>query len=151
MSLPRQQRQRQRRGFYVTKACINCQQKHTKCSGEATCERCAQHSLECTFIESGKKRGPKTNGKRIKQIYFLNGPENDFNETSMLSNAEQGHTSTLPPSEYPQQQPDSLDEVTVYSYQAHTNSGYIMQNNNLIDNTSINNNNIFYLCEWFII
>ncbi|CAG8804867.1 3459_t:CDS:1, partial [Dentiscutata erythropus] len=113
MSFPRQQR----RGFYVTKACTNCKQKHAKCSGRATCERCTLRNLECTFIESGKKRGPKTNRKHLEQIYILNGPENDFNGTSVPSfvipDAVQGHASTLSFSEY--QQPGNINEGTFYS------------------------------------
>ncbi|KAF0512250.1 hypothetical protein F8M41_018043 [Gigaspora margarita] len=84
---------------YTAKACTNYQQKHAKCSGEATCKRCTQRNLVCTFNDSGKKRGPKKNGKYPEQVYVLNGPENGFYETSMLSsvipNSEQGHTSTL--------------------------------------------------------
>ncbi|CAG8811994.1 40361_t:CDS:1, partial [Gigaspora margarita] len=85
--------------FYVTKACTNCQQKHAKCSGKEPCECCALHNLECTFIDSGKKRGPKTNGKLPEQIYVLNGSENDLEGTFMLlsviPNFVQGHTSAL--------------------------------------------------------
>ncbi|RIB18429.1 hypothetical protein C2G38_2085698, partial [Gigaspora rosea] len=83
-SLSRQLRQ-QRRGFYVTRACTNCQQKHTKCSGRAICKRCMLRNLECTFIDSGKRRGPKTNSKHLGQVYVFNDPENDLDGTSMLS------------------------------------------------------------------
>ncbi|CAG8852007.1 30504_t:CDS:1, partial [Racocetra persica] len=76
--LPYQRQQ----GFYVTRAYTNCQQKHAKCMGEATCERCILRGLECTFIDSGKKRGPKINGKHTKRVYIFNGLENDFDGTS---------------------------------------------------------------------
>ncbi|RIB18430.1 hypothetical protein C2G38_2036914 [Gigaspora rosea] len=100
-------------GPYTTKACTNCQQIHARCSGEATCKRYTQHNLVCTFNESGKKRGPKKNGKHLEQVYVFNSPENDFDGTSMLSsvipNPEQGYTSTLSfPSEYLQRQPDNF-------------------------------------------
>ncbi|CAG8573435.1 28268_t:CDS:1 [Dentiscutata erythropus] len=76
--------ERQQRGPYVTKACTNCQKKHAKCTGGAVCKRCTQRNLECTFIDSGKKRGPKKNDKHSEQVYALNGPENDFDGTLML-------------------------------------------------------------------
>ncbi|KAF0532981.1 hypothetical protein F8M41_010836 [Gigaspora margarita] len=226
MSFPRQQRrqkqQQQQRGFYVTRACTNCQQKHAKCSGGTMCKRCTLRNLECTFIDSGKKRGPKTDGKYSvqvyvpnssendfdgisvlpsvipnpvqghastlsqsgcpqqqpvifddvtlysnfydpEQVYILNNFENDFDGTymlySMIPNPVQGHASTLSLSGYPQQQSDNADDVTLYSdsyeekitntsqkvgpftYQAHIDTGYTMENNNLTDN--IYNNNIY--------
>ncbi|CAG8661911.1 17779_t:CDS:1, partial [Gigaspora rosea] len=111
-----QQHQRQRRGSYVTRACTNCQKKHTKCSGGAACERCTLRNLRCTFIDSGKKRGPKTDGN---QVNVSNSSENYIDGTSMPSsiipNPAQGHASTLSLSGYPQQQPDNIDDVTLYS------------------------------------
>ncbi|CAG8644749.1 12220_t:CDS:1 [Gigaspora margarita] len=53
------QRKKQR-GPYATKACTNCQRKHIRCSGKATCNHCALHGIECIFTNSGKKRGPRT-------------------------------------------------------------------------------------------
>ncbi|RIB09587.1 hypothetical protein C2G38_2044191 [Gigaspora rosea] len=142
MSFSRQQRRRRRqqRSSCVTKACTNCQQKHTKCSGRVTCERCALRNLGCTFIESIKKRGPKTDS-------ILNGSKNDFGgifmPSSAIPNLVQGHTSTLSsPSEY-LQQPNNINEFILYSnfyeeqdvhafqeagpvpYQAHIDTGYV--------------------------
>ncbi|KAF0447477.1 hypothetical protein F8M41_002783 [Gigaspora margarita] len=115
----KQQHQRHRRGFYVTRACINCQDKHAKCSGGAACERCTLRNLECTFIGSGKKRGPKTDGKYLIQVNVSNSSENYIDGTSVPSsiipNPAQGHASTLSLSGYPQQQPDNIDEVILYS------------------------------------
>ncbi|KAF0447476.1 Cutinase transcription factor 1 alpha [Gigaspora margarita] len=120
MSFPRQQQQqqkqqqRQRRGFYVTRACTNCKEKHAKCSGGATCERCTLRNLECTFIDSGKKRGPKTDGKHAVQFNASNGSENYYDGTSvlpsMITNPAQGHLSTLSLFGYPQQQPYGVTE-----------------------------------------
>ncbi|KAF0512254.1 Cutinase transcription factor 1 alpha [Gigaspora margarita] len=161
--------ERQQRGPYVTKACTNCQQKHAKCTGGAVCKRCTQRNLVCTFSDSGKKRGPKKNGQHPEQVYVLNGLENDFDGTTMLSpvvpNLLQGHTSTLSsPSEY-LQQPDNIDELTFYSnfyekqdiqafqeagsfpYQVHTDTGYGM---NLIDKVYVNNN-VFFLQNRFVL
>ncbi|CAG8535567.1 25685_t:CDS:2 [Dentiscutata erythropus] len=80
------------------------------------CERCTLRNLECTFIDSGKKRGPKTNGNLLEQVYVFNGPENDFNGSSTLSsvflNSIQGHALTLSSSPG---YPDNIDEVTLYS------------------------------------
>ncbi|CAG8827795.1 41200_t:CDS:1, partial [Gigaspora margarita] len=141
MSFSRQQRSRrqQQRGTYVTKACTNCQQKHAKCSGRVTCERCTLRNLECTFIGSSKKRGPKTN-------IILNGSENDFGGifvlSSVIPNRVQGHTSTLSSTSEYLQQPNNINEFIHYSnfyeeqdvhafqesgsvlYQAHTDTGY---------------------------
>ncbi|KAF0463778.1 hypothetical protein F8M41_026587 [Gigaspora margarita] len=97
--------------------------------------------------------------------YILNNFENDFDGTSMLyfmpPNPVQDHASNLSLSGYPQQQSDNIDDVTLYSdfyeekitnasqnvgpfsYQAHIDTGYTMENNNLTDNTY--NNNIFFL------
>ncbi|RIB05708.1 hypothetical protein C2G38_573891 [Gigaspora rosea] len=111
---------RERRGFYATKACINCKKRHVRCSGGETCKRCRLLNLECIYIDSGKKRGPKTNGKHSEPVYILSGPENDFNGTSMLSsvisiNDVQDHASTQSSlSEYLPQQPDNID-LTLYS------------------------------------
>ncbi|KAF0532973.1 hypothetical protein F8M41_010828 [Gigaspora margarita] len=95
--------------------------------------------------------------------------ENDIDGTSMLysmiPNLVQSHSSTISLSEYPQQQSDDIDDVTIYSdlcekkdahafqevdpfsYQVRTDTGYIMQNNNLIDNTYINNNIVYFTPE----
>ncbi|KAF0507670.1 hypothetical protein F8M41_018955 [Gigaspora margarita] len=77
-------------------------------------------------------------------------------------NPGQGHASAL--SDYPQQQLNHVDDVTLYpdpneekitnafqeidpfSYQAHIDTGNTMQNNNHTDNT-YNNNNIFFLYD----
>ncbi|CAG8853603.1 13606_t:CDS:2, partial [Gigaspora margarita] len=98
----------------------------------ATCKRCTQHNLVCIFNDSGKKRGPKKNGKHPEQVYVLNGPENDLDGTSMLSsvipNYEQGYTSTLSfPSEYLQIQPDNFDN-NFFSY-----DNLFFDNNEVID------------------
>ncbi|CAG8672872.1 2550_t:CDS:2 [Gigaspora margarita] len=121
----RHQRRRQQRGPYTTKACTNCQQKHAN-------------------------RGPKKIGKHPEQVYALNGPENDFDGTSMLSsvipNHERVYTSTLSfSSEYLQRQPDNFEhshysnfyedqniyvpqEISPVSYQTYTDTRYIIDN-----------------------
>ncbi|RIB18320.1 hypothetical protein C2G38_2184918 [Gigaspora rosea] len=77
-------KQQHQRGPYVTKACTNCQHKHVKCTGKATCKYCAQRSLECTFIDSGKKRGPRkerrlrTDDRPLERNLILNGSEINF-------------------------------------------------------------------------
>ncbi|CAG8574815.1 34063_t:CDS:2, partial [Gigaspora margarita] len=85
-------------------------EKHTKCSGEATCERCALRNLECTFIDSGKKRGTVNTH----------------------------HASTLSLFGYPQQQLDNIDDVTPYSEFYDPERVYIHNNfENDIDGTSM--------------
>ncbi|KAF0447470.1 hypothetical protein F8M41_002776 [Gigaspora margarita] len=187
MSFQRQQQRqkqekRQRRGFYVTRACTNWQEKHAKCSGGAICERCTLRNLECTFIDSGHSSTLSLFGYPqqqpddatlhsefygSEQVYILNNFENDFDGTSMLysmsPNPVQGHASTLSLSGYPPQQSDNVtlysdyyekktayayQEVDPFSYQPCTNTGYIMQNDkNFIDNTSINNNTVYFNSE----
>ncbi|CAG8591223.1 1129_t:CDS:1, partial [Scutellospora calospora] len=85
MSQRQGQQQRRKRSTYVTMACTNCRQKHAKCSGKVTCRRCSQRNLECTFIDSGKRRGPRAVGRLVEQNYVNNGPELNFNGTYMLS------------------------------------------------------------------
>ncbi|CAG8528324.1 26907_t:CDS:1, partial [Racocetra persica] len=69
---------------YVTKACTNCQDKHKRCSGRATCNHCTLFNLNCIFVDSGKKRGPKKNHRPLEQNYIFNGAGFNFDETSML-------------------------------------------------------------------
>ncbi|CAG8802077.1 4394_t:CDS:2, partial [Dentiscutata erythropus] len=94
------------------------QQKHAKCSGEVICERCTQRNLECTFIESSKKRGPKMSSNLPEQIYILNGSETNFNGTSklssLISNTIWIHASALSLRFGYLQQPDNIDELTLY-------------------------------------
>ncbi|CAG8645065.1 hypothetical protein C2G38_2128994 [Gigaspora rosea] len=75
--------QRQKRGPYVTKACANCQKKHKKCSGKATCNYCKLHNIMCIFVKSDKKRGPKMNRKPLEQSHIFNYTGFNFDETSM--------------------------------------------------------------------
>ncbi|CAG8816199.1 6395_t:CDS:2 [Gigaspora margarita] len=76
----------QQRGPYATMSCTNCRRRHAKCSEEATCINCASHNLKCTYVKSGKKRGPKTT-KKTYNVF-----ESNFDETT---NIEQEHTFTL--------------------------------------------------------
>ncbi|KAF0532975.1 hypothetical protein F8M41_010830 [Gigaspora margarita] len=82
------QRRRQR-GPYATMACTNCQQKHAKCSGKTICKYCILHNLECIFIDSGKKRGPRakrelrTNRRHFEENYISNGSKITFDGISM--------------------------------------------------------------------
>ncbi|KAF0532977.1 hypothetical protein F8M41_010832 [Gigaspora margarita] len=123
------QQQRQQRGFYVTRACTNCQKKHLKCSGRASCERCTLRNLECTFIDSGKKRGPKTDAKLVN---VSNGSENYFDGTSVLPsiipNPMQAYASTLSLFGYSQQQPDNIDDATLNSGFYDPEQVYILNN-----------------------
>ncbi|KAF0507674.1 hypothetical protein F8M41_018960 [Gigaspora margarita] len=130
--LQKQQQQQRRRGFYVTRACTNCQQKHAKCSGSAMCKRCTLRNLECTFIDSGKKRGPKTDGKYSVQVYGPNDSQTDFDRISMLSsvipNSVQSHASTLSLSGCLKQQPVNVDDFTLYSDFYDPEQVYILNN-----------------------
>ncbi|RIB09586.1 hypothetical protein C2G38_2208529 [Gigaspora rosea] len=159
--------ERQQRGPYATKACTNCRQKHAKCTGEAPCERCTRLNLVCIFNESGKKRGPKKNNKPPEEVYMSNYLRSDLDRTpmplSVISNAVQGHASILSsPSGYPQQ-PYNIDEFTLYSgsyeeqnaaayqvispilYQAHTNTGYVIPNNDLTNNNGFADDDYYML------
>ncbi|CAG8618548.1 28216_t:CDS:2, partial [Gigaspora margarita] len=123
-------------------ACTNCQKKHAKCSGGAKCKRCTLRNLECTFIDSGKKRGPKTDSKYSVQVYAPNSSENGFDGISMLSSVTpkpvQGHASTLSLSGCLQQQPVNVDDVTFYSDFSDLEQVYILNNfENDIDGTSM--------------
>ncbi|CAG8841578.1 27026_t:CDS:2 [Gigaspora margarita] len=122
----------QQRGPYVTTACTNCRRRHTKCSEEATCAYCASHNLKCTYIKSGKKRGPKAT-KRTDKVF-----ENNFNEAA---NIEQEHTFTLTEYQFSTSIPSYFSYGQIKSEfspnQICTDTNYIMPNSN----TSINFNN----------
>ncbi|CAG8717662.1 19795_t:CDS:1, partial [Gigaspora rosea] len=120
-------------------ACTNCQQKHAKCSGGAICKRCTLRNLECTFIDSGKKRGPKTDGKYSVQVYVSNGFENGFDGiSSVIPNSVQGHASILSLSGCLQQQPVNVDDFTLYSDFYEPEQVYILNNfENDFDETSM--------------
>ncbi|CAG8746922.1 22472_t:CDS:1 [Dentiscutata erythropus] len=131
--------QRQQRGPYVTKACTNCQQKHVKCTGKATCKYCMSRNLECTFINSGKTRGPKP---RKQWNYVLNNSDINFDGRfmphSVTPNIVQGHTLTFPDNNHTFysnsydefQNIHTPQEIIPLLYQTHTdNTGYFMQNN----------------------
>ncbi|CAG8745298.1 10601_t:CDS:1 [Cetraspora pellucida] len=64
------------RGPYATVACINCQNKHKKCSGAVTCTNFAEKKLECIFINSGKKRGPNSKSKVCTDPHYPNARDN---------------------------------------------------------------------------
>lgn len=49
-----------KRGSYVSRACLNCQKRKVKCSGEQTCEQCVLVQLECAYSD-GRKRRKTTN------------------------------------------------------------------------------------------
>ncbi|RIB07382.1 hypothetical protein C2G38_2214598 [Gigaspora rosea] len=118
----------QQRGPYVTTACTNCRRKHKKCSEEATCTYCASHNLKCTYVKSGKKRGPKAT-KRTDNVF-----ESNFNEAV---NIEQEHTFTLAEYQsipyyfnYGQElQPMQSD---FFSNQIYTGTNYIVPNSNML-------------------
>ncbi|CAG8515587.1 4418_t:CDS:2 [Gigaspora margarita] len=55
-----------KRRTYVTAACTNCMKKHSKCSGKPRCINCLRLGLACIFTDSGKKRGPKLQRKKIR-------------------------------------------------------------------------------------
>ncbi|CAG8681829.1 619_t:CDS:1, partial [Cetraspora pellucida] len=45
---------------HATTACINCRNKRIRCSYDANaCKHCAKQNLQCIFIKSSRKRGPK--------------------------------------------------------------------------------------------
>ncbi|CAG8491871.1 900_t:CDS:1 [Scutellospora calospora] len=54
--------------IYATRACTNCQKRHEKCSGAITCTNCIKRKLCCEFINSGKKRGPKSKENVVDTI-----------------------------------------------------------------------------------
>ncbi|KAF0434016.1 hypothetical protein F8M41_004938 [Gigaspora margarita] len=130
----------QQRGPYATTACTNCRRRHAKCSEEATCTYFASHSLKCTYVKSGKKRGPKTT-KRTDNVF-----ESNFNE---VANIEQEHTFTLTEYQFSTsipsyfnygQEPQQIQSEFSLN-QISTDNNYIMPNSN----TSINFSDKFFL------
>lgn len=47
----------------VSRACVICKAGKRKCDGEQPCSRCGALGLECEYLESGIKRGPKPGAK----------------------------------------------------------------------------------------
>jgi len=47
----------------ASKACFECQKRHTRCGFERPCERCVRLGLNCVDMTSIKKRGRSTTGK----------------------------------------------------------------------------------------
>jgi hypothetical protein len=52
---PKEQAPANKRGRYLSNACVTCQKRKVKCSGEATCFQCSSAQLVCIY-KSGKKR-----------------------------------------------------------------------------------------------
>ncbi|CAG8746405.1 4679_t:CDS:1 [Dentiscutata erythropus] len=125
-----------RRGPYATKACVNCRQRHIRCSGNVPCNHCTQRSVECVFINSGKKRGPKTSQSSVipeVQGYASSSPQqlDNYGDISFYF---------IP---YDALQIDISEELVPLLNQANY---YVMQDltSNLHrNNISLNNNNIY--------
>ncbi|CAG8502863.1 9225_t:CDS:1 [Gigaspora margarita] len=126
----------QRRGPYATKACTNCRKKHLKCSEGVICANCASHNLQCIYVKSNKKRGPRTVNR---SIYVL---ESNFDEAASI---EQEHISTeyqfntLIPS-YIIEEPQPIQN-DFFLNQVDIDTNYIMPNSN----SSANYSNTFSL------
>ena len=54
-----EQRATNKRGRYVSKACVHCQKRKVKCSGEPVCAQCFSAGLICAYNQSGKRGGKK--------------------------------------------------------------------------------------------
>ncbi|CAG8692356.1 18168_t:CDS:1 [Gigaspora margarita] len=111
---------RRQRGPYAINACINCRRKHIKCSEGIICTNCASHNLQCIYVKSVKKRGPRT----------VNNFESNFDEAASI---EQEHTlisteyqfNTFTPY-FKELQPIQTD---FFRNQVHIGTNFIMQNN----------------------
>ncbi|CAG8465839.1 10639_t:CDS:1 [Cetraspora pellucida] len=133
--------QRQR-GPYVTRACTNCQQRHAKCSGSAACQYCSLHGLECNFISSNKRRGPKRKreprkkSKSLEKNYVPDNPENKSNEVStqpilIHNHAFQDNNDIISYSNSYDELQDvhTFQEIAPFVYQIRTDTDYVMQSN----------------------
>ncbi|CAG8696760.1 11880_t:CDS:1, partial [Dentiscutata heterogama] len=114
---------------YVAKACLNCQQKHVKCTGKATCKYCTIHELECNFIDSGKKRGPRkkrrlrTDNRPFEQNCIFNGSEINLDGTFI-------QLAVIPIISYALTSPDNHNDIALYSdtYNEFQNIHYFQEN-----------------------
>ncbi|KAF2494376.1 hypothetical protein BU16DRAFT_589184 [Lophium mytilinum] len=59
---PKARKPANKRGRYVSNACVNCQKRKVKCSGEETCLQCRSAELQCVYNHGRKRR--KTAGSR---------------------------------------------------------------------------------------
>jgi hypothetical protein len=63
----------------ASKACYECQRRHTRCGFERPCERCKRLGLECVDVQSIKKRGRSQKKAEYNIHYqhtFVNNSEN---------------------------------------------------------------------------
>lgn len=66
---PRPRKATNKRGRYVSNACLSCQRRKVKCSGERTCLQCCVAEQECFYTDDRRRRGggprrPSTNTGR---------------------------------------------------------------------------------------
>ncbi|CAG8596511.1 44465_t:CDS:2 [Gigaspora margarita] len=119
----------QQRGPYMTMACTNCRRRHTKCSEEATCTYCATRNLKCTYVKSGKKRGPKAT-KRTNNVF-----ESNFDEAANIEQEQpftltENQFNTSIPSYFNYSQEPQPMQSDFFSNQICTDTNYIMPNSN---------------------
>ncbi|KAL4939251.1 fungal-specific transcription factor domain-containing protein [Aspergillus oleicola] len=69
-----------KRGRYVSNACVNCQKRKVKCTGEEACEQCRTAHLQCIY-RSGKKRRRVTNTNNDTSESTLGQPSLDVSES----------------------------------------------------------------------
>ena len=59
-------------------ACDCCRIRRVKCDGKRPCSSCLQNSLDCTYLQPSRKRGPKSirlrSLKRIAEVQRESGP-----------------------------------------------------------------------------
>ncbi|KAF0512244.1 Ubiquinone biosynthesis O-methyltransferase [Gigaspora margarita] len=123
----RRRQKRQQRGPYATKACTNCRQKRSKCTGEVPCERCTRLNIVCAFSDLGKKRGPKKNVKPSETLSSPTGhPQQPYDIDGFTHYSDS----------YEEQNVPAFQEVCPVLYQASIDTGNVMPNNNLLENNN---------------
>jgi hypothetical protein len=65
---PRERRPANKRGRYVSNACITCQKRKVKCSGEETCLQCRTADLVCTYNSGRKRRNTTTTREEVQPV-----------------------------------------------------------------------------------
>ncbi|KAK1983092.1 fungal-specific transcription factor domain-containing protein [Colletotrichum cereale] len=59
--VPPNPKPRTTRGKYISKACFECRNRKSKCTGKSPCLRCARQALTCTYPASKKTRKDRGN------------------------------------------------------------------------------------------
>jgi len=84
-----------RKATRVQRACVNCRKRKQGCEHERPCRRCVEKGINCTEVETKRKRGRvKPFGNRRNGSNHHDEEEDDLNEESESNDFEETHSSS---------------------------------------------------------